>query len=423
MRLLYDLLIQGYRMLILIASAWNQKARHWINGRKGWSERLEEGLKKVQADRVWMHCASVGEFEQGRPILEAIREHYPGTGIVLTFFSPSGYELRKNYAGADLVAYLPLDTPGNAHRFVSLTHPRLAIFIKYEHWYHHLQALKARGIATVLASSIFRPEQPFFKPWGGFWRRMLDRYNIIYVQDKRSARLLEGIGLAGRVHVAGDTRFDRVCTVADSSAPIETLAHLPGSLPVIVAGSTWPEDERLLSAYVQHHPDVRLIIAPHEITSDHLASVERNFPKVIRWSACQTPGTSSDQLTGNEWRTLLIDNVGMLSQLYRYGAVAYVGGGFHRAGIHNILEAAVYGMPVVFGPVHQKAREARDLKELGGAFEVQNTVELEKVMGTLLSDTGALQAAGAASAAYVRGQAGATTEVMKGIQAYLRSRS
>lgn len=423
MRLLYDLLIQGYRLLIMIASVWNQKARLWSNGRKGWAGRLEEELKKVQADRIWMHCASVGEFEQGRPILEAIRERYPETGIVLTFFSPSGYMLRKNYAGADLVTYLPLDTPGNARRFVSLVHPRLAIFIKYEHWHHHLHALKVLGIPAVLASSIFRSEQPFFKPWGGFWRRMLDRYSIIYVQDERSARLLEGIGLADRVHVAGDTRFDRVCAVADSAGPIEALAHLPGSLPVVVAGSTWSEDERLLSQYILRHPEVRLIIAPHEITSDHLASIERSFPKVVRWSACVASGTSSDQLTNKEWRTLLIDNVGMLSRLYRYGTVAYVGGGFHRAGIHNILEAAVYGMPVLFGPVHQKAREARELRTLGGAFVVQNTGELEDTMGDLLSTTVALQAASEASAAYVRGQAGATTEVMKGIQAYLRSRS
>ena len=420
MRLIYDFLIQGYRMLILIASVWNPKARAWISGRRGMFGRLEEKLKPVQADRIWMHCASVGEFEQGRPLLEAIRAKWPDTFIVLTFFSPSGYELRKNYAGVDLVSYLPLDTRSNAHRFVSLVDPKLAIIIKYEHWHHHLHALKNKGIPALLVSSIFRPDQPFFRPWGAFWRRMLTCYDLLFVQDQRSAELLESIGMADRVRLAGDTRFDRVCTVADTSGEIEALRDMQFATPVIVAGSTWPEDERLLAAYVHRHPDVRLIIAPHEISASRLAAIEQQFPKVIRWSAAQSADHPSAYFSQSDWQTLLIDNIGMLSRLYRYGQAAYVGGGFHRAGIHNILEAAVYGIPVLFGPIHRKAKEAGDLIQRGGAFCVSNSSELEGRLHDLFEDPKKLGKAGEASGFFVRSQSGATEFVMEGVQAYLR---
>jgi 3-deoxy-D-manno-octulosonic-acid transferase len=423
MRFIYDFLIQAYRFLILIASIWNPKARAWIDGRKQLFKRLEAGMKDAPGERVWMHCASVGEFEQGRPVLEAIRHQYPDTFIILTFFSPSGYELRKNFAGADLVTYLPLDTPRNAARFMSILQPRLAIIIKYEHWHHHLHALKGRGIPALLVSSIFRPDQPFFRPWGRFWRRMLDCYVQIFVQDERSVELLRGIGLLDRARLAGDTRFDRVCTVADSSAPIESLEHLGDHPVLLVAGSTWPEDERLLSEYFHRHPDVRIIIAPHEITPAHLLSIEQQFPNVIKWSACLDAAEPGFHLEQSGWQTLLIDNIGMLSRLYRYGQVAYIGGGFHRAGIHNVLEAAVYGMPVIFGPEHRKSKEASDLKKIGGAFVIRDSSELEKTMDRLLSKPDFLSSAGKASGSYVRAQAGATNLVMNGVQEYLRSRS
>ena len=418
MRLLYDISIQGYRLLILIASLWNRKARAWIEGRRGWRNKLATRLAKAGGDRLWMHCASVGEFEQGRPVLEAIRSARPDMTIVLTFFSPSGYELRKDYPGADIVAYMPLDTPGNAEDFVSILRPHLAIFIKYEHWYHHLEVLEKRGIPSVLVSAIFRPGQPFFKPWGGFWRRMLKRHALIFVQDQGSGSLLSGIGLEERVSIAGDTRFDRVCSVAAGSGEIKELRFLKDSGPVIVAGSTWPEDERLLKAYVSRRPDLRLIIAPHEISATRLAAITEAFPKVRRWSELVA------NIQGDEdWQTLLIDNIGLLSRLYRYGTVAYVGGGFHRAGIHNILEAAIYGMPVLFGPTHHKAREAGELKQRGGAFVVSGASDLERTLNKLLADAGALAAAGRASGDYVRAEAGATTAVMEGIQGYLRSTS
>ena len=418
MRPLYDISIQGYRLLILIASLWNRKARAWIEGRKGWRERVAGGLADAKGERVWMHCASVGEFEQGRPVLEAIRSRWPDIKIVLTFFSPSGYALRKGYPGADLVTYMPLDTRGNAADFLSIVRPRLAIFVKYEHWHHHLTALERNGIPAVLISAIFRPEQPFFRPWGGFWRRMLERYALICVQDQRSVTLLHGIGLEDRVRLAGDTRFDRVCSVADLAGEIPELAFLQGCGPVLVAGSTWPEDERLLSAYVSRRPDLRSIIAPHEISPARLSAISETFPKVMRWSELVAEGTK-----GEEWQTLLIDNIGLLSRLYRYGTVAYVGGGFHRAGIHNILEAAVYGIPVIFGPVHHKAREAGALRQRGGAFAVSGPADLEDIMNRLLSDPGALQVAGRAARDYVRAEAGATKVVMEGLQGYLRSTS
>ncbi|MFN7279880.1 MAG: 3-deoxy-D-manno-octulosonic acid transferase [bacterium] len=419
MRLLYDISIQGYRLLILIASLWNRKARAWIEGRRGWRDKLATRLAKAGGDRLWMHCASVGEFEQGRPVLEAIRSARPDMTIVLTFFSPSGYELRKDYPGADIVAYMPLDTPGNAEDFVSIVRPHLAIFIKYEHWYHHLEVLEKRGIPSVLVSAIFRSGQPFFKPWGGFWRRMLKRYALIFVQDQGSRSLLSGIGLEDRVSIAGDTRFDRVCSVAASSGEIKELTFLKDSGPVMVAGSTWPEDERLLSAYISRRPGLRSIIAPHEISENRLSAITEAFPKVLRWSELLLAGPERKE----DWQTLLIDNIGLLSRLYRYGTVAYVGGGFHRAGIHNILEAAVYGIPVVFGPVHRKAREAAALKRLGGAFVVSGASDLERILDKLLADAGALAAAGRASVDYVRAEAGATTAVMEGIQGYLRSTS
>jgi 3-deoxy-D-manno-octulosonic-acid transferase len=421
MRLIYDFLIQGYRMLILIASVWNPKARAWISGRRGMFGRLEEKLKPVHADRIWMHCASVGEFEQGRPVLEAIRAQWPNTYIVLTFFSPSGYELRKNYAGADLVSYLPLDTRRNAHRFVSLIDPKLAIIIKYEHWHHHLNALKNKGVPALLVSSIFRPDQPFFRPWGAFWRRMLTCYDLLYVQDQHSVELLGTIGMSERVRQAGDTRFDRVCTVADTSGEIEAIRDMQFTSPVMVAGSTWPEDERLLAAYIHRHPEIRLIIAPHEISSSRLATIEHQFPKVIRWSATQSTDHPSAYLSQSDWQTLLIDNIGMLSRLYRYGQVAYVGGGFHRAGIHNILEAAVYGIPVLFGPNHRKAKEAGDLIKRGGAFSINDSSALEDRLNDLFANPEKREMSGQESGSFVRSQSGATQRVMESVQAYLRS--
>lgn len=420
MPLIYDFFLQCYRLLILIASVWNAKARAWVHGRRGLFTEIEDRLKDRSGVRIWMHCASFGEFEQGRPVLEAIRSHWPDTVIILTFFSPSGYEHRKTYPGADLITYLPLDTRQHADRFVSAVHPALAIFVKYEHWHHHLQALERRGIPALLISSIFRPEQPFFKPWGGVWRGMLHTYDRIFVQDDRSASLLQGIGLADRVEVAGDTRFDRVCRVAEVAEEVPGLSDVTSTHFTLVAGSTWPADETLLATYVHSDPEVRCIIAPHEISPARLTEIERNFPDVIRFSDWQMRSTSGE---GPAWRTLLIDNIGMLSRLYRYGQVAYVGGGFHKAGIHNILEAAVYGLPVLFGPRHGKAREASELRHRGGAFTITDDTSLRLAVDRLKRDVAFRTQTGEVSRAYVWANVGATRLIMHCLQGYLRSNS
>lgn len=414
MRLLYDISLQAYRLLILIASIRSRKARAWVDGRKDLLERIGRQMKDVSGERIWMHCASVGEFEQGRPVLEAIRRQWPEIHITLTFFSPSGYELRKDFPGADLVTYLPLDTPKNAKAFIRLIRPKLVFFVKYEHWYHFLQELERQQVPAFLISSIFRPEQPFFRNWGGFWRRMLSTYDRIYVQDGQSVELLKKIGISENVRLAGDTRFDRVCSVADNSGGLPALEFLTEKDQVVVAGSTWPADERLLSALAHAHPDIRFIIAPHEISPEKLTEVSSIFPGVIKWSELNPKH-------GTSWQTLVIDNIGMLSRLYRYARVAYVGGGFHQAGIHNILEAAVYGKPVLFGPRNHKAKEAADLLKIGGAFVVHDARALNSKLLELLTDREKLEAAGTTAGRYVRNHAGATALVMLDVQEYLLS--
>lgn len=412
MRILYDAGILLYHLAIRIAALWNPKARLWVAGRKQVFANLSGRPAGNTSKRIWMHCASLGEFEQGRPLLEALRNAYPDAFILLTFFSPSGYEIRKHYPLASQVSYLPMDGALRSRRFVRQVQPDLAIFIKYEFWYHYLQALKGAGVPTLLVSAIFRPSQPFFKPWGGFWRNMLRCYAGIFVQDQRSAELLAGAGVADRTRVSGDTRFDRVLDVSRDGSPLPRIEAFCGSATVIVAGSTWPEDEEVLAHFARSNPSIRFIIAPHEIDEDHLAEIEKRYPASIRFSTLPESGMPST----DEQHVLLMDNMGMLSKLYRYAQLTYVGGGFGGAGIHNILEAAVYGKPVIFGPVHQKSREALELQARGGAFSIQSAVEFEDLAESLLGDAGALERACQASAAYVREQAGATGKIMQWIQ-------
>ena len=399
-----------YRLAVGLASLWHPKARAWVNGRKNLFARLEEAFPEGPGARVWIHCASLGEFEQGRPLLESIRRNFPGCRILLTFFSPSGYESRRNHPDADHVEYLPLDTRRNAERFLDIVRPDLAVFVKYEYWHRFLSTLRSRKVPAILVSAIFRPSQPFFKPYGFFWRDMLGVFDRIFVQNEASRALLTGIGLSERVEVAGDTRFDRVAAVADSAQGVPEVEAFCKGWRACVAGSTWPEDEELLAAYASGHPEFRFVIAPHEVDEAHLAALDERFPGSKRLSKVR----GHDDFTAT--RFLIIDGIGILSRIYRYADFAYVGGGFNRSGIHNILEAAVYGKPVFFGPNHGKSREAGELIVAGGAFSVGDVSELRCKADPLLEDPKRLWEVGLTSARYVSEGGGATDRILSYIQ-------
>lgn len=398
----YSLATAAYHAGVRLASVWNAKARAWVRGRTGLWQRLEARREALQGC-LWMHCASVGEFEQGRPMLEAIKAKHPDLPVLLTFFSPSGYEARKDLPLATHVEYLPPDSAANAQRLVRLLAPRMALFVKYEFWYHHLHALKDHAVPTYLVSALFRPGQPFFHWYGGAWRSMLRCYTRIFTQDDRSRELLAGLGLTN-VSVSGDTRFDRVAAIvqADEDLP-EAAAFMTGGGPVLIAGSTWPADERLILGVLADMTGLRSMIAPHELTPEHLAALHAAAPRPLApWSA---PGDPSRA------RTLLVDRMGLLARLYKYGHIAYVGGGFGD-GIHSLLEAAAWGRPVIFGPVHHKFPEAAGLVACGGGFAIRDEAGLRAVMKRLVDDPHALATASRAARDYVTQHAGATDRVM-----------
>lgn len=399
----YTWILRLYRLVILSVSPFHAKAHQWFYGRKYDRKKLAE-FQRGPGKWVWFHAASLGEFEQGRPVMEALKVQEPETRILLTFFSPSGYEIRKNYPGADMIYYLPLDTPANARRFVERFRPDKAVFIKYEFWYHYLHELKARQIPTYLISAIFRPEQPFFKWWGGFHRKMLACFTRFFVQDDVSVQLLERFGFT-QTTLAGDTRFDRVKQIADQAAEVPGVDRFCGGKETVVCGSTWPGDEELLFHYINDADDHRQwIIVPHEIGESHLREIEGRCRKgVLRYSA------GVDQLT--DQRVLLVDKIGLLSSIYRYGSVAYIGGGFGQ-GIHNTLEAAVYGMPVVFGPRYHKFREATSLLEKGGGFSVKSYADFAALFDSFSEHPAIVRAAGKQAAAYVESQLGATGSII-----------
>ncbi len=409
MPLLYDLAIGAYHTGIRLAAPWKPKARQWVEGRKGLWRRLEAKRDALQGC-LWMHCASVGEFEQGRPVLEAIKKERPDLPVLLTFFSPSGYEARKGLTLATHVEYLPPDSRANARRLVALIKPRAALFIKYEFWHHHLRALKGAAVPTFLVSAIFREGQPFFAWYGGAWRDMLACYTHLFTQDDRSRDLLAGIGLKN-VTVSGDTRFDRVMAIveADEELSVARAFREASSDPILICGSTWPEDERLiLEALDQLAVKPRIIIAPHELDPDQLRSIEERFPKpVITWSDAEA---STDRPIIAS--TLLIDRVGLLSRLYKYGNIAYVGGGFTN-GIHSILEAAAWGRPVIFGPKHTKFAEAKGLIEAGGGSSVASDGELTTVLGRWLNDPEGMRNSGGSAGQWVRERTGASPRIAR----------
>jgi len=368
-------------------------------------------MKDNQKPVVWIHCSSLGEFEQGRPVMETIRKARPDLFIVLSFFSPSGYEIRKNYNQADLVTYLPLDTKKNASRWMELIRPSVAIFVKYDFWYNFLQEANRNHARIFLISAIFRPNQLFFRWYGSWYRRILRFYDHIFVQQEQSAGLLRKFGI-DHVSVNGDTRFDRVISVASAARDIEIAARFATGNPVIVAGSTWEPDEDMLLRYISETTlPVKMIMAPHELSDAHIRRIRKRctVPCMLYSMAGQKP----EELAGA--RVLVIDNIGMLSSLYRYGAVAYIGGGFGK-GIHNVLEAAVYGMPVIFGPQYGKFREALDLIGQGGALPVRSYDELHEILNRLFSIQEERNRRAGIAGDYVRNHTGATSLIMQTIQ-------
>jgi 3-deoxy-D-manno-octulosonic-acid transferase len=352
-----------------------------------------------------MHCASLGEFEQGRPVLEALRLKYPDCRIILSFFSPSGYEVRRSYAGADAVCYLPMDGARNARRFLDIVQPDVALFVKYEFWHYYLRELKARNVLSVLISGAFRPAQPFFQWWGGFFRKILQRFSIITIQDAQSLDLLQSIDPKLNVCLVGDTRYDRVVQVAAEARELPPIAAFKGEGRLAIAGSTWPEDERMLRAALESIPaGWKLVIAPHEIGAAHLASIRALFGVgCVFYSEFREDSAA---------RVLVIDNIGMLSALYRYGDIACIGGGYSRGGIHNVLEPAVFGLPVIMGPAYEKFGEAVQLVKKGFAFPAADAASYAEVLQSLTADPEGLAALQGLIRNYIKDRAGATTKIL-----------
>ncbi len=407
MSFLYSLGLNIYHLTIFLASLFNNKARLWIKGRSGLFKEIEKQVSP-EDNLYWFHASSLGEFEQGRPLIEAVKDQNPSIKILLTFFSPSGYENRKNYKAADYIFYMPMDSKRNSSRFIKLINPSKTFFIKYEFWYHYLNCLKRRNIPVYLVSANFRPDQVFFKWYGRWFRKILHIFTHIFVQNTRSEQLLKNIGL-DNVTVSGDTRFDRVAEIARQSKSIELAEKFREGSTVIIGGSTWEKDEEILAEYINtSSAKIKYIIAPHEIRESKIERIIKSLDKpAIRYS-------SADINNINDYRVLIIDNVGMLSSLYRYADIAYIGGGF-GVGIHNILEAATFGLPVVFGPKFSKFQEAVDLVRAGAAFPVNNFGDLKNQFDKLLENL-RYKEAGKISKDYVLSNQGATIKILDKIK-------
>lgn len=405
MSLLYDLGLLIYHFGVWVASFGNDKAKKFLEGRKGVIEYISGKIDK-NSQYVWVHAASLGEFEQGRPVIEQIKRLKPEYKTILTFFSPSGYEVRKNYEGADIVCYLPIDTSWGAKRFLDTVQPACAIFIKYEFWMNYIRGLKRRNIPTYIVSAIFREEQAFFKWYGGWYRKVLHCFNHLFVQNQTSLYLLASVGVTN-ASLTGDTRFDRVADIAAKSKELPIVSAFKQGKKVIVAGSSWPKDEDILCAYFNEHPEVKMILAPHEIHQSHLDSIVAKLKRPYAFYQ----GSSEEEVAKAD--CLIINCFGLLSSIYKYGEVAYIGGGF-GVGIHNTLEAAVYGMPVVFGPNYHKFQEAVDMVKRGAAFSIEGAEQYNPLMDKMLTDgSSSLHSASEAAAAYVNENRGATTKIVE----------
>lgn len=408
----YNIFLLLFRAGTQIAAIFNPKAKKWVSGRKNIFERLEKTIPRGE-QIIWVHCASLGEFEQGRPVMDGFRKKYPAHRILLTFFSPSGYEVQKDYSGADWVFYLPLDGAANARRFLEIVQPALVIFVKYEFWYYYLKKIKYRNIPFLLVSALFRKDMSFFKWYGGLQRKMLSRFDHLFVQNKASKNLVDRIGLGNICSVSGDTRFDRVTEIAERFERIPPIERFIGNSRAIVAGSTWQEDEVVLQKTFAaiNDPSLKLIIAPHEINEKHLKEIGELFPRAVLYS----------EISSNLQATILIiDNIGMLARLYKYAYLAYVGGGLRTMGVHNVLEAAVYDKIVLFGPYYEKYSEAVELVMTGGALSFhdhkKDGIMLAELVNALIADKGEYNYRSKAAGDYVRSKTGATRKILQFIQ-------
>ena len=404
--MIYNLAMYLLELGVKLAALFSEKPAKMVKGHRDAFELLKSKIDR-KARYIWFHAASLGEFEQGRPLIERIRKEYPQYKILQTFFSPSGYEVRKNYDGADIVCYLPIDTPSNVKKFIDLVNPCMVFFVKYEFWHNYLNTLYQKGIPTYSVSSIFRPNQIFFRWYGKSYQQVLKTFAHLFVQNEESKQLLAGIGI-NNTTVVGDTRFDRVLDICAAAKQLPLVQKFKGDALTFVAGSSWGPDEDIFIKYFNAHPEMKLIIAPHVVNDGHLKEIES---KLQRSSIRYTQATEENVGKAD---CLIIDCYGLLSSIYRYGEISYIGGGF-GVGIHNVLEAAVYGIPVIFGPNNKKFREAQHLLANKGGFEIHGYDDFEQLMNKFLTDEAYLKQSGKAAGDYVKGNAGAMELILKNI--------
>ena len=401
--MIYNLGIHIYQLGIRLAGLFSDKPAKMVKGHREAYDLLKSKIDR-NARYIWFHAASLGEFEQGRPLIERIRQEYPQYKILQTFFSPSGYEVRKNYEGADIVCYLPMDTPGNAKKFINLVNPCMVFFVKYEFWKNYLNTLYNKGVPVYSVSSIFRPNQIFFRWYGKGYQQVLKTFEHLFVQNEESKKLLANIGVMNTT-VVGDTRFDRVLDICAAAKQLPLVQKFKGDALTFVAGSSWGPDEDIFIKYFNAHPEMKLIIAPHVVNDSHMKEIVSKLQRpCIRY-------TQATEENVQQADCLIIDCYGLLSSIYRYGEISYIGGGF-GVGIHNVLEAAVYGIPVIFGPNNKKFREAQHLLANKGGFEVNGYEDFEVLMDKFLTDEAYLQASGQAAGDYVKNNSGAMEKIM-----------
>lgn len=407
MLFLYNLVISIAGFFLKIVALFSPKIKLFTTGRKDVFSILEEKIKP-EDQTIWFHSASLGEYEQGLPVIEKIKEKYPSHKIIVTFFSPSGYEVRKNNTVADVTLYLPLDSRSNAKKFLKLVHPELAFFIKYEFWLNYLKELETNNIPTYLISGIFRDNQMFFKWYGGFYRKALKAFTYFFVQNEKSKEKIESIGFKN-VIVSGDTRFDRVAAILERDNTVDFIEKFKNNAPTIVIGSSWPKDEVLLTEYInQTTENVKFIIAPHNIKADQISSLKSQITKkAVLFS-------EKDQVSDlSQYDVFIIDTIGLLTKIYSYGTIAYVGGGFGNPGIHNVLEPATFGIPILIGPNYNNFAEAVSLVKLGGCISISDDKELKSYFDRLLNDTAFFEEKSRICSSFIQNNRGATDCIMK----------